>query len=115
MRGERHSFRKDPLRHSTVDTSFQNSFRLLRELTERPPVLGLPGYPAAELSGSFLRLMHFAFEGEKSLKEKMTRTAWSPIINTGDERRDKREKVVGRAQHTSRRKLRIEPLENDGD
>lgn len=49
------------------------------------------------------------------LTEEADRTIRNPIINAGDEGRDKREREAGKARYTSRRKLLKELLESEGD
>lgn len=63
----------------------------------------------------FLRFMHSTFDGEETLKEKVSRKLLNPIICAGDERRDKKERDTGRAPYTSNHKLPEEHLENGGD
>lgn len=40
------------------------------------------------------------FEGKEALKKEPNQTLWNPIINAGDERRDKRKHDAGRACYT---------------
>lgn len=74
-------------------------------------------YPNTFLGCSFeefSRFMLSTLEGEQASKQKANRTLWSTIIKAGGGRREKRELDAGRAWYTSRWKLLMERLENDG-
>lgn len=49
------------------------------------------------------------------MKKKWNRTSQNSIINADDERRENKERNVKNARYTSRRKLPMHHLENDGD
>lgn len=75
-------------------------------------------YPDFLLESSFgdlLRFMLSTSEGDEALKEEAKRALSNHVINSSDERRDERERSAGRARYTSRRRLLMEHLENDGD
>lgn len=58
--------------------------------------------------------MHSALESEKVLKEVAIRTLWDRIVNVGDKWRGKKKRDAERARYTSRRRLLVEHLENNG-
>lgn len=58
--------------------------------------------------------MYSAFLGENELQVEENRAPWNPIINDGDEQRDRFDQEAGKRRYDSRRKLMREHFERDG-
>lgn len=89
--------------------SFGDALRFVIQSPDHTNTLG------EDSLGDFLRLMTSVFEGKKTLKDEANQVLWRPVIIVRNERREKRERYAGRARYTSRRKLLMKHLPNNGE